>query len=310
MVNGEGQRPSPKISKAMLGLAFIVVLLGLLLVLWAIHVEETHPIMSAVLVVVGLTMFVTVSSTLVHFYFLYNEQRNDMLQAVKKELKTVLESRIDIIDRCQVAGFDRVYSKKWLSFCDEDLPQYLGAMKRRFVAVGISLSGMGVELMGREMRETIRGHLRDARETKKFVFCIVKPRSAASEYRDKELLQRGDHGDETGATNYHADASLHYLRRVPQPAGQGTFEIKVFEEVVPKAAMVCIDDEIIFYSPYFSSSPTPTAWVVETRKGSAFFEQLYEDLDHLVEQKATPWRHSGDDDGPSEVGGSGRPQTT
>ena len=87
MVNGEGQKPSPQIRQAMFALAIIVALSGLLLVLWALLIEETHPFPSAVLVVVGLTVFVTVSSTIVHLYFLYMKQRKDMQKAVREELK-------------------------------------------------------------------------------------------------------------------------------------------------------------------------------------------------------------------------------
>lgn len=239
-------------------LATILILFGLILLLVGKLVEEkVGGVVPVFLTTLGVVFIVSMSISVLERHWLH----------------TILESRFDLIDACKEVGIKQVYPK-WEDFYKDELPERVEKLKRSFVAVGIALSGLSRFLIDGKAREIIDKRLM---EGKKFTFCTVHPGSDAIRYRTQEL-----------GIPYHPDytvtESLDFLKYLQRENSGCKFHIRTHKKIVPNSTIVCIDDEIIFASLYFSYTKTPVSYVVETRKGSDLFDKLKRDMDRILEE--------------------------
>lgn|GEM_PF-6285789 len=264
--------PSPGFRKQVYTTAALVASAGLVLILCGIILRETITI-SVILNSVGALLLVSTALGLLQRHFT-DEVR---LKEMEERLHKLLESRFDMLAACEQLGIHKMYAEDFNTFCASVLPERLKHLERKFVAVGVSLGGLGMASRG-QLGEILKGSLDNE---KNCTICTIKPASAASSYRQSELGKEDDYGAIV-------QASRGYFGQVCGPTSGHFLEIREFEDVVPKAALVSIDDEVIYFSPYSCASQCPTWFVIETRKDTPLFKKLKEDLDHYVGKASTP----------------------
>lgn len=252
--------------------------LGLFLVSLGIHFEQRR-LPSIVLITVGVACVVSITTSVLQRYLTHAAQYRQIKTDMDERLHRLLKSRFDLLASCSQAGMHHIYPRSWTAFCDSVLPERLRSLKKELVVAGINLQGTAERLMGGELNKVIR-QLCQRGDAAEFAFCIVRPGSEAASYRDRELAT-------SGTATQRARSTVDYLHRFEEAIEGVQMKIEVLSSIVPRATIASMDGDVIFYSPYFSSSPTSSAWVIETHKGSPFFDILKADLDYL-RSKAEP----------------------
>lgn len=250
-------------------IAIILTLIGIILLLVSLIIPH-DTIWPTFLELLALALIISGSINVIQRLFfslsLYEEIRADMATI----LQDSLSSSFALINSCNSLGIQQIYPN-WSAFCEKILPERIESLRSSFTAVGVGLPELSVSV-GSSLKKVVSKKLQ---EGKKFTFCTVKPDSPAAIYREKELL----HKDLASSA---AKSSLNYLTNLRNQHPGSDFAIKTLEEVVPKFTFVCIDDEVLFISPYFSSTPTASFVVIETHRGDSLFEKLKSDLDYLL----------------------------
>lgn len=249
-------------------LTIIVILAGIILISLGVHFEEKK-FLSILLTTLGVAFIVSISTSLLYRHFAYITQFKEMLLEMEKKLHDLLKLKFDILDSCSYAGIRHIYPN-WYPIYKNILPERLASFEHSFIAIGIALSELSRSLASGELRKLVNQKLSQRKE---FIFCIVHPDSEAVSYRKKE------HGFDTAAT---VRASLTSLEKIKIDNLDSNFKIKALKDITPRATMICIDNEVIYFSPYFSSEPYPSSWVIETHNGEEFFNKLKKDIDHLL----------------------------
>lgn len=254
---------------------FCLVLLGILF--------RTNSLVSAILNTLGIACVVSISTSLIQRYFTYKTQYSEMRKDVETKINSLLESRFDLLSECSNIGIRRLYPN-WSGFLENVLPSRLQTLQKSFLAIGIGLSDLTQAFVSGALRPVIDSHLR----TKEITFCTAQPDSEIVQYRERELKA-------TDSTNASLKSSLSFLNELRR--ANSRINIKPLKQTLPRATILCLDDEVIFYSPYFSSIRTPVSLVIETHKGDRFFERIREDINHLLEN------HVGSTESSKEPGG-------
>lgn len=251
-------------------LSTILVLSGVILLLIGILFRD-NAVVSILLTTLGVAFIVSISTSLLQSHFTYTIQYEEMILDVERKLHTLLRSQFDLLDSCSSIGIRHIYPK-WSTFCENVLPGRLETVKDSFIAVGVGLSGLSQLFQSGELRTRID---RKLKKGKKFVFCTVLPDSSAVDYRERELGVKN-------SSNLAIKASLSYLEDIMRANPGSNFTILTHEYIVPKAVIVCIDNEVIFVSPYYSGTRNPSSWVIETHTGDDLFKKLKDDLEHIM----------------------------
>ena len=269
--------PTPESKKIATLVAALAIAGGLLLVSASVHLRQ-FPLWSIATGTLGVAILVSVSTSVLHRWFVRREQQLEMQAEVERRIHRLLNERFDLLDACTEVGFQRIHPK-WSSFCENVLPQCLRNSQQEVVAVGIGLSGLSHLFVGGALREVVDLHLRSK---KKMVVCSVDPKSIAAQHRESEVGQ-------IHTTTKAIEASLAYFEDVGRANPGSHLQIKVLRSKIPKAAMILIDNQWLFYSPYFSAWRTPSSFVVETHKGDELFEKLLSEIKHHLKD-AVDWK--------------------
>lgn len=254
-------------------LTSIVVLVGVALLLLGILSKE-HPFVSILFTTLGVASIVSIATGLLQRHFSYATQYEEMRKEMGQKITSLLESRYELLNACSEVGVRQLYAK-WPTFCETVLPGRLENLKTSFFAIGIGLSDLSQAFLSGALRTVFDRHF----EGKSITFCTVQPDKSGVEYREKELGARN-------STNASLKSSLSFLQEL-RGYNQG-IRILTLKEIVPRATIVCLDDEVIFYSPYFSKLRNPSSLVIETHKGDALFQRIKEDVGHLLKH-ANNW---------------------
>ncbi len=258
-------------------IALLILLVGLILVLVAHLIPQQPDLWPSILKTIGIALVVSGAVAFLQRYFIVQAQyaliRKDLARIIRDELK----SDISIIETCSKLGIRQIYPA-WSEFVNRDLPDKLELLRDNLIVVGSALSGFSAQIAGGELHEVIEKKLT---EGKKFTFCTIKPDSPAARYRAKELKQKN-------AVSAFKTSLLTYFNDFLKKYRGKNIEFLTLSEIVPKATFLCIDEERLFVSYYFSSKPRANSWVIETHKGDPLFKKLKDDLDRLI-MAATPW---------------------
>jgi hypothetical protein len=257
-------------------LIVVLILIGIILLLIGILLRDNTST-SILLTTLGVAFIVSISTSLLQRHFTYTIQYKEMVSDMERKLHALLRIQFDLLDSCSDIGIQHIYPK-WSTFCENVLPERLETLKDSFVAVGTGLSGLSQLFQAGELRERID---RKLSEGKSFTFCTALPDSPAIEYRERELGVKN-------SSNMAVKASLGYLEDILRANPGSDFSIKTHEYIVPKITIVCIDNEVIFVSPYYSKTRNPSTWVIETHKEDDLFQKLKDDLDHILKD-AKDW---------------------
>jgi hypothetical protein len=254
-------------------LVSFVVLVGMILLLLGILFKE-YRFVSVLFTTLGVASIVSIATGLLQRHFSYATQYEEMRKETGLKITSLLESRYEVLNVCSEVGVRQVYAT-WPSFCETVLPGRLETLQTSFFAIGIGLSDLSQAFLSGALRTVFDKHLRG----KSITFCTVQPDRSGVDYREKELGARN-------STNASLKASLSFLQEL-RGYDQG-IRIKTLEEIVPRATIVCLDDEVIFYAPYFSKLRNPSSLVIETHKGDVIFQRISDDIEHLM-KRAKDW---------------------
>ena len=270
--------------------AALAVLAGVIILLIGFLLSYI-PLISYSFTAVGVGLIVCVATIFLQRHLAFVIQY-ELISSAEERILSLIESRFDILKSCSEVGIRFIYPE-WPTFCENELPERLRTFERSFVAIGIALSELSRLFFRGSLRAIMDECLKSGKE---FTFCMIRPDSEAVRYRTDEV-------DVKFTPGYTVEASLDYLVHIKSENPGCNLHIKTLEKIVPKFAIVCIDDEVILVSPYYSSTLTPVSYVIETHKGDDLFQQLEKDIKCLL-ARAKDWPGRA---GPKEIDLSGIP---
>lgn len=248
----------------------IIALVGLLLMLLANLVPDMPVWLSGFLNMLGVACLISATVTLIQRHLvilgIYDKVQHDLQRMVDQ----IIRDNIELMDCCGKLGIRKIF----LSRADfyRHLETRLEAAKHSLTVVGSALSTFAPAARAGPLYGIIDARVRDGLH---FSVCSVKPESSAARYRETELRS-------PQASSNAVRAAMAFLDGTRRELPPGAMTIRTLGDVVPRGTFICVDDETIFFSPYFCSRPLVAEFVLETREGDALFRELKADLDNLL----------------------------